>query len=75
MIDGTVSAKIAPQIYYKIGQFPRKCRFAYRPVAARNHYRMNIVTVGQVYYEYHYFLLVAILVGKFLSSTVGFARK
>ena len=46
-----------------------------RPVAARNHYHMNIVTVAQVCYEYHYFLLVAILVGKFLSSTVGFARK
>ena len=26
---------------------------AYRPVAARNHYRMNIVTVAHVYYEYH----------------------
>ena len=25
----------------------------YRPVAARNHYRMNIVTVAHVYYEYH----------------------
>ena len=24
---------------------------AYRPVAARNHYRMNIVTVAHVYYE------------------------
>ena len=47
----------------------------YKPVAAQIHYRMNIVTVAQVCYEYHNFLGVAIVVGKFFSSTVGFARK
>ena len=31
----------------------RRVSLEYRPVAARNHYRMNIVTVAHVYYEYH----------------------
>ena len=49
-------AKATLYLYISIYAFS-KCNLhvLYKPVAAQIHYRMSIVTIAQVCYEYHYF--------------------